>query len=111
MKVVVASILGAVVVLLAFAALAFYGSGVSLALRHTFEPANVAVDNEVFHESQQYNDGMVRDLENLKMQYDEGTPNQKLMLRSTILHRFAGYPVNRLTPELRAFYTDLRRAP
>jgi hypothetical protein len=30
-----------------------------------FAPRYTAVDNKVFHESAQYNDGMVRDLENI----------------------------------------------
>ncbi len=73
-----------------------------------FRPKYVAVDNKVFHESQQYNDGMVRDLENLRMAYLRGSPEQKDALRATILHRFAVYPQERMTPELQLFYNQLR---
>jgi hypothetical protein len=74
-----------------------------------FAPKVVAVQNRVFHESQQYNDGMIRDLENLRMEYLKATPEQKDALRATILHRFAGYDEDRLTPQLRSFYDSLNR--
>jgi hypothetical protein len=73
-----------------------------------FAPKYRAVDNMVFKESEQYNDGMVRDLENLQMEYMQATPEQKAGLRSIILHRFAVYDENRLPGNLRAFYQDLR---
>jgi F0F1-type ATP synthase membrane subunit c/vacuolar-type H+-ATPase subunit K len=73
-----------------------------------FAPKYRAVDNKVFKESEQYNDGMVRDLENLQMEYMKATPEQKDGLRSIILHRFAVYDENRLPGNLRAFYQDLR---
>jgi len=73
-----------------------------------FAPKTAAVQSQVFHESQQYNDGMVRDLENLRMEYLRANPEQQDALRSTVRHRFAGYDIERLTPELRNFYASLR---
>jgi len=67
-----------------------------------FAPKTAAVQNEVFHQSQQYNDGMVRDLENLRMEYLRADETGKALLKSTILHRFAGYD------ELRSFYESLK---
>ena len=34
-----------------------------------FAPKYRAVENQVFKESEQYNDGMIRDLQNLQMEY------------------------------------------
>jgi hypothetical protein len=73
-----------------------------------FAPKYRAVDNEVFKQSEQYNDGMIRDLENLQMQYMQANADQKAALKDIILHRFAVYDQNKLPPNLFSFYTDLR---
>ncbi len=72
-----------------------------------FAPKYTAVQNKVFHESQQYNDGMLRDLENIKREYQSATPEGKAALRATAIHRFEIYPRERLTPDLQNFYDSL----
>ena len=88
--------------------------GVSFALSYTsyaeysfFAPRYVAVENRVFHESAPYNEGMVRDLENLKREYEHADANGKASLKATILHRFEVYPKDRLTPDLERFYDSI----
>jgi hypothetical protein len=73
-----------------------------------FAPRYAAVDNKVFHESAQYNDGMVRDLENVELQYQSATSEQKQALRAVVLHRFSVYPEDRLPANLRNFYDQLK---
>lgn len=73
-----------------------------------FAPKYRAVDNAVYHESEQYNEGMVRDLENLQLEYINATPEGKQSLRAIVLHRFSVYPEDKLPPNLRNFYNDLR---
>jgi hypothetical protein len=73
-----------------------------------FAPKYRAVDNQVFKESEQYNDGMIRDLEELEMQYVSATDVQKQALKSIIIHRFEVYDENRLPADLRMFYNDLK---
>ena len=73
-----------------------------------FAPKYRAVDNAVFKESEQYNDGMIRDLENLQMEYIKATAEQKDALRAITLHRFSVYPEDRMPPNLRNFYNDLK---
>ena len=73
-----------------------------------FAPKYRAVDNAVFKESEQYNDGMIRDLENLQLQYAQANDTQKAALKDIILHRFAVYDENRLPANLRLFYNQLR---
>ena len=48
------------------------------ALRYITAPANVAIDNVVFHESQQYNDSMARDLDELRLNYASATTEGKV---------------------------------
>ncbi len=74
-----------------------------------FAPRYTAVDNKVFHESQQYNDGMLRDLENLKREYQTADANGKAALKATVIHRFEIYPRDRMTPDLLNFYDSLNQ--
>jgi hypothetical protein len=73
-----------------------------------FKPKYTELDNRVFKESQQYNDGMLRDLENLQVEYINADPASKQALRAIVLHRFAVYPEDRLTPSLANFYNQLK---
>jgi hypothetical protein len=99
------SVLGAV----ALAAMLIFGLGYgSYSMYKFFAPRYTAVDNQVFKESQQYNDGMVRDLENLQMEYMNADAEHKDALRSIILHRFSVYPEERMPYNLRSFYNQLR---
>jgi len=73
-----------------------------------FAPKYRAVDNQVFKESEQYNDGMIRDLENLQLEYINADKDHKDALRAIVLHRFSVYPEDKMPPNLRNFYNDLR---
>jgi hypothetical protein len=73
-----------------------------------FAPKYRAVENQVFKESEQYNDGMLRDLENLQMEYIKANDTQKAALKDIILHRFSVYDENRLPGNLRSFYIDIK---
>ena len=79
-----------------------------LAQYNFFAPKYRAVENKVFKESEQYNDGMVRDLENLQLEYINADQAHKDALRAIVLHRFSVYDENRLPPNLRNFYDQLR---
>jgi hypothetical protein len=73
-----------------------------------FAPKYRQVDNEVFKQSEQYNDGMIRDLENLQVEYVSGDADKKQALRAIVLHRFSVYPVDKMPPNLRNFYEQLK---
>ena len=73
-----------------------------------FAPKYRQVDNEVFKQSEQYNDGMIRDLENLQLEYINADKDHKDALRAIVLHRFSVYPEDKMPPNLRNFYNDLR---
>ena len=84
-------------------------SAVSLGIYAVVKPASIAIDNQAFHESQAFNDGMAKDLGNFQMEYirtdDSG---RRAVLRAVILDRFAGYDPARLNPSLRAFLDQLK---
>ena len=90
---------------IAFIVLAMFGSFWAY---QYFAPKYRQVDNEVFKQSEQYNDGMIRDLENLQMDYIAADKDHKDALRAIVLHRFSVYPEDKMPPNLRNFYNDLR---
>ena len=71
-----------------------------------FAPKEEAIRYKTFKESQSYNEGMIRDLENLKMEYIDGDAPHKVLLRSIIIQRFAAYQ-GQLPPDLQNFYYSL----
>jgi hypothetical protein len=101
-------ILAGIGALVLFFALIFGLNLFGLANYSFFAPKYRAVENQVFKESEQYNDGMIRDLENLQMEYIQANADQKQALRAIVLHRFSVYPEDRMPPNLRNFYNDLK---
>jgi hypothetical protein len=97
--------IGALVLFLAFI---FSMNLFGLAQYSFFAPKVRAVENQVFKESEQYNDGMIRDLENLQMEYIQANADQKQALRAIVLHRFSVYPEDKMPPNLRNFYNSLK---
>ena len=86
--------------------------GVSLGGYHLykyFAPKYAAVDREVFKESPSYNDGMIRDLDNLMIEYRKADASHKEALKAVILHRFSVFPEEKMPPHIYAFYQLLKR--
>jgi hypothetical protein len=81
----------------------------SYAMYQYFAPKYRQVDNQVFKQSEQYNDGMIRDLQELEMQYMTASDTQKATLKSIILHRFEVYDQSKLPPDLWSFYNDVKQ--
>ena len=75
-----------------------------------FAPRQEALRRQVFEQSNSYNSGMVRDLENIQMQYNSATPEQKVGLRAIAIHRFEVYPEESLPSNLANFYNQLRNS-
>lgn len=102
------AILIIIVGLFLIVALGFGIGMINLQSYNFFAPKYRAVENKVFKESEQYNDGMIRDLENLQMEYVNADADHKLALRAIVLHRFSVYDEDRLPYNLRNFYEQLR---
>ena len=75
-----------------------------------FGPKYAATERKIFENTKSYNDGMIRDFENIKLQYLSANHDQKDALRATILHRFSVYPRDQLPPDLQRFYSELEIA-
>lgn len=95
-------------ILVALVVLGFIINAIQFGSFSFWAPKFADAERKVFENTQAYNQGMVRDLENLQLQYESGTSEQKLALKATILHRFAGYNENEFPPSLRAFYSKIR---
>ena len=95
--------------LILFLALCFGLNLFGLANYSFFAPKYRAVDAQVFKESEQYNDGMIRDLENLKMEYTKANDEQKAALRAIVVHRFSVYDIDLLPNDLQVFYNSINR--
>ena len=76
-------------------------------LNSYFAPKYRALDSKVFHESEQYNEGMIRDLSELQRQYVMSDDNGKAALRPIIRHRFSVYDKDKLPTDLRVFYDSI----
>lgn len=74
-----------------------------------FAPKKAALATKVFKEGQAYNEGMVRDLENIKIQYENSTKDQKMSLRAIAIHRFSIYDKEKLPYDLESFYEKLKK--
>lgn len=84
------------------------GSILSFYLYSYFAPKYEQVRYDTFKQSQTYNDGMLRDLQDLQMEYMKANDEQKAAMKAIILHRFAVYDVDRLPIDLRSFYQSVR---
>ena len=100
-----ASIFGVVAVV---GGMTFGGQYLDLWSTGFFQPRYEQIRNNTFHNSQSYNDGMVRDLENLRLEYMQSTDDQKVTLRGIVLHRFSVYPIDKMPSDLQSFYLSLR---
>ncbi|WP_144106699.1 hypothetical protein [Paraburkholderia sp. BCC1886] len=68
-----------------------------------FAPKYEQVRRNTFTQSQEYNEGMLRQLYEMRRQYLSTTdPSSKAVLRDTFLHNVDGYP-NQLPPDLQQF--------
>jgi hypothetical protein len=74
-----------------------------------YAPKYEQVRYDTFKESQTYNDGMLRDLQNIQMEYLKANDEQKSALKAIALHRFSVYPEDKLPADLRNFYDSLKK--
>lgn len=90
--------------------LSWVATGNDFFLYRYFAPKQEAVRRDVFKQSQSYNDGMATQLSDMQRQYVT-TPdtNAKLILLSTIYHRYASYDASMLPPDLQTFLASVTR--
>lgn len=103
---------GGVGVLVVILGLSWLVQGNEFFLYRYFAPKTEAVRREVFETSRAFNEGMVRDFENLRVQYVQtADPDAKEVLATTILRRSAGYDLDDpiVPADLRSFISRLKR--
>lgn len=77
-------------------------------LYKTFAPKYEQVRRETFEQSKAYNQGVIQELQSMEFDYIRANKDQKLALRSIILHRSADYDMSKLPPDLANFINELR---
>jgi len=73
-----------------------------------FAPKYEQVRRETFEQSKAYNDGMVQELESMRLDYTKANDEQKAALASVILHRSAAYQCERMPYDLCQFIQQLK---
>ena len=104
------SFIGAVILLLLmilfFTGLGWFGEANSYFMAKVFRPKYAQVDRETFEQSKSYQHGMVQNLNKMKFEYIQATPEQQASLRSIILQQAAEVDPAALTPDLNAFIAE-----
>jgi hypothetical protein len=76
--------------------------------RH-YTPLQEQIRHDTFEQSQSYNEGMIRQLSELRDQYNTVTdPTAKAGIKATFMHEVEGYP-NQLPADLQAFRDQLQQ--
>ncbi len=76
-----------------------------------FAPKREAVRREVFEQTKSYNQGMIQELDNMRMEYIQADTNHQTAMASIILHRAADYDMTILkqkNPDLYQFIENLK---
>lgn len=98
----------AAVLVVACIGLASFGAGeLSYRIYARYAPLGEQVRRETFEQSRAFHEGMVRDLENLRLEWARGDAAQKAAVASIARHRLADVPDDILTPSLRAWRREL----
>ena len=83
--------------------------GNSFFLFKVFAPLYEQTRRETFEQSKAYRQGMIQEIQNMQFEYVQATPDQKVALRSIILHRVSDFPMDELPTDLRFFVETLRK--
>jgi len=100
--------LGVVLGLVLMFGVAFAVTGTDFFMYRWSAPAYEQTRRETFEQTKSYNEGMAQEIQAAQLQYVTAAPEQKKAIASIILHKTAGYDVNRLPPDTRAFVVQLR---
>ena len=70
-------------------------------------PAQVAIENRTFHASQPYQDGMARELDEMRMAYLSASPASQEAIRATVRQRYAGFNPSSLPMSEQVFLSEM----
>ena len=94
-------------VLLSAIALGWMLGANNLAMFKVFAPLAEQIRNDTFKQSASYQDGMIRDLQDMQLEYMKTDPVHKLAIASIIKHRAAAISSAVLPVELNQFIKEL----
>lgn len=101
-----------VIVIVLFLVLIFGLEWLGLAWKRYFEPKHRSVERQVFKETRSYNEGVVQQLADYRLQYLQAeTEQDRKAILSTVRHQFGEYDENRLSPELSSFLRKAKYGP
>ncbi len=89
----------------------FLIQGTDFFLYSMFAPRMEGVRRQVFEQSKAYNQGMAMQVQNYKMSYETATDEQRVGLRSSILHQTADWDLDMIRekrPDLAGWLSQLR---
>lgn len=72
-----------------------------------YQPAYEDIRRETYEHSRAFNEGTIRDLQNLQLEYARGNDAQKDAVRSIARERLADIDLSRLPVSLRSFARDM----
>ena len=102
------SSIGMIVLVGALAVGLFYGANeLNLYWMRTYGTQIESANTNIYRENKSYVEGTVRDLRNLRADYEQATPSQQEALRSLILHRANELDWDHLPSDVRSFLSDL----
>jgi hypothetical protein len=98
-----------VVSILVIAGLTVGATELGYRLDSHYQPLQEQVRANTFSQSQTFNEGMIRDLQNLRQQYMQTgeTDDQKTAIRDTVRQRYAAYDPAKLPADLALFYNQM----
>ncbi len=74
-----------------------------------FAPQYASVQRKVFENTAPYNMGMMQDLRRMQEEYITADAQHKAAIGAMILHNYAQYDEDRMPPDLRTFYEQVKR--
>jgi uncharacterized protein YsxB (DUF464 family) len=91
--------------------LTFFGNELDYRTAKRYAPLQEQVRRNTFEQSQSYNEGMIRDLENIHNQYLHSTNDaEKTSLALTFVQRAEAYPnFDALPADLQSFYHSVNK--
>ena len=81
---------------------------VGLANYSFFAPKYEEVRREVYENTKSYNDGVIRELQNMMLEYRTSNAEGKAALKSIVLHRAVDFPNERLPNDVQNFIRELK---
>ena len=93
--------------LIGCAALGVFGTEFNFRMTEHYSPKYEQVRRTTFEQSQAYQEGARRDIENLKLDWVDASPEKKATIRALALERINSLPEGALTSSIVSFRNEL----